>query len=95
MKRINLITVFYIVQLIFVIVQASPLRQELHEGWIYRQARGINWYTAEVPGTIHTDLINSELIDDPFYRLNEKIKRTGFTALLLMWINSYLINPIL
>ena len=72
MKRINLITVFYIVQLIFVIVQASPLRQELHEGWIYRQARGINWYTAEVPGTIHTDLINSELIDDPFYRLNER-----------------------
>lgn len=51
---------------------AQPVRQYLHEGWSFRQARGTNWYAATVPGTVHTDLLNNELIDDPFYRLNER-----------------------
>ena len=51
---------------------AQPVRQYLHEGWSFRQARGTNWYEATVPGTVHTDLLNNELIDDPFYRLNER-----------------------
>lgn len=51
---------------------AQPLRRYLHEGWSFRQARGLNWYAASVPGTVHTDLLNNKLIDDPFYRLNER-----------------------
>ena len=35
-------------------------------------ARGTNWYGATVPGTVHTDLMDNKLIDDPFYRLNER-----------------------
>ena len=27
---------------------------------------------ATVPGTVHTDLMDNKLIDDPFYRLNER-----------------------
>jgi len=30
------------------------------------------WYRASVPGCVHTDLLNNKLIDDPFYRDNEK-----------------------
>ena len=30
------------------------------------------FYNAKVPGTIHTDLLNNNLIDDPFYSDNEK-----------------------
>ena len=30
-----------------------------------------NWFEAEVPGTIHTDLLNNGLIDNPFYSDNE------------------------
>lgn len=29
------------------------------------------WYSAQVPGTIHTDLLNNKLIDNPFYSDNE------------------------
>lgn len=30
-----------------------------------------DWFNAVIPGTIHTDLINNNLIDDPFYGDNE------------------------
>ena len=30
------------------------------------------WYKANVPGTIHTDLMNHKLIPDPYYRDNEQ-----------------------
>ena len=70
---------------LFTAVNAQPVRQYLHEGWNFRQARGTNWYEATVPGTVHTDLMNNKLIDDPFYRLNERgvqwvDKKTGFTG---------------
>ena len=51
---------------------AQPVCQYLHEGWSFRQARGTNWYEATVPGTVHTDLLDNKLIDDPFFRLNER-----------------------
>ena len=31
-----------------------------------------NWYPATVPGVVHTDLIDNKIIEDPFYRLNER-----------------------
>ena len=57
---------------LFTAINAQPIRQYLHEGWNFRQARGTNWYAATVPGTVHTDLMDNKLIDDPFYRLNER-----------------------
>ena len=50
----------------------TPATKNLHHGWQFKQARGTNWYTAKVPGVIHTDLIDNNLIDDPFFRLNER-----------------------
>ena len=41
-------------------------------GWQFREAGKDNWYSASVPGCVHTDLLNNKLIDDPFYRDNEK-----------------------
>ena len=35
----------------------------LHSGWKFRQA---------VPGVVHTDLMDNGLIEDPYYRLNER-----------------------
>lgn len=51
---------------------ASIVRQELQTNWLFRQERGINWYPATVPGTVHTDLMDNNIIEDPFYRLNER-----------------------
>lgn len=39
--------------------------------WEFKKAGTIKWYPATVPGTIHVDLLNNGLIEDPFYRLNE------------------------
>jgi beta-mannosidase len=51
---------------------AEVIRKELHEGWTVRQARGLNSYPANVPGTVHTDLMAAGLIDDPFIAMNER-----------------------
>lgn len=39
--------------------------------WEFRQSGSNKWYPATIPGTIHTDLLDNELIKDPFYRINE------------------------
>src|SRR5438552_2969212 len=43
-----------------------------HTNWQFREAGKDKWYPASVPGCVHTDLLNNKLIDDPFYRDNEK-----------------------
>lgn len=74
---------------LFTAINAQPVRQHLHEGWNFRQARGTNWYEATVPGTVHTDLMDNKLIDDPFTGSMSAvcsgwIKKTGFTGRRLM-----------
>lgn len=51
---------------------AGPLQRELNSGWKFKQARLNNWYPATVPGVVHTDLMDNEIIEDPFFRLNER-----------------------
>lgn len=59
-------------------------RLSLADGWIFRadstalqadstvlQADSL-WHRADVPGTVHTDLLKNGLIPDPFYGCNEK-----------------------
>src|SRR2546421_8646993 len=50
----------------------SNIRRPLLTGWQFREAGKDKWYPATVPGCVHTDLLNNKLIDDPFYRDNEK-----------------------
>jgi beta-mannosidase len=35
------------------------------------QQRVLDWIPAQVPGTIHTDLLAQKIIPDPYYRMNE------------------------
>lgn len=51
---------------------AQPITKTINEGWKFRQASSDNWHPATVPGTVHTDLFANKLIEDPFYRLNER-----------------------
>src|SRR5687768_13474383 len=44
----------------------------VHTGWQFREAGKDGWHPATVPGCVHTDLLNNKLIEDPFYRDNEK-----------------------
>lgn len=47
-------------------------RIDLNDNWQFSRQGQNDWAPAEVPGTVHTDLLRNELIDDPFYRINEK-----------------------
>jgi len=59
---------------------AEPSSRDLHSGWQFRMTGGADmaahaelqgWHPAQVPGVVQTDLLQSHLIEDPFYRDNE------------------------
>ncbi|MDZ7393982.1 MAG: hypothetical protein ONB25_13925 [candidate division KSB1 bacterium] len=43
----------------------------LDRNWEFRKVGETQWYPGSVPGCVHTDLLASGLIEDPFYRDNE------------------------
>lgn len=45
---------------------------ELNKNWKLIQETTGNEYDAVVPGCVHTDLLNNNVIEDPFFRTNEK-----------------------
>ncbi|HWN08646.1 MAG TPA: glycoside hydrolase family 2 protein [Pyrinomonadaceae bacterium] len=51
---------------------AGRITIPVHSGWQFREVGKKDWRPAIVPGCVHTDLLNNKLIDDPFYRDNEK-----------------------
>lgn len=51
---------------------AAVSARKLHDNWRFRQGRSEIWYPATVPGTVHTDLMANDIIEDPFFRLNER-----------------------
>ena len=44
----------------------------LNAGWEFSQAGTELWRPAQVPGTVHQDLIYHKQIPDPFYGINEQ-----------------------
>lgn len=53
------------------IAQTQSISLSRNSNWQFRQAGTTHWYKAEVPGTVHTDLLANKLIPNPFYRDNE------------------------
>lgn len=53
-------------------VSAAPSRRPLHDGWRFRQGNSEIWHPAQVPGNTHLDLMRERIIEDPFFRLNER-----------------------
>lgn len=69
LKRASLLTSSLLCSALLI---AVPLRKELNEDWKFKQARLNNWFPATVPGVVHTDLMDNKIIEDPFFRLNER-----------------------
>jgi beta-mannosidase len=44
----------------------------LHSNWKFRKVGDRQWLPAQVPGTVHTDLLSNNKIPDPFFGTNEK-----------------------
>ncbi len=68
--------------LLSITVQSQVTSVSLNKGWMFSKQGDNKWKTANVPGTIHTDLLFNKLIPDPYYRDNEKncsgsAKKTG------------------
>lgn len=48
------------------------MKYSLNGEWKFRETETSEWYKATVPGCNYLDLINNNLIVDPFYGTNEK-----------------------
>ena len=75
--RLNIISLFTVAMLILSSCKEEPRREliermELNTNWIFRNSSEPNWYPANVPGTVHTDLRNNGVIENPFYGCNEE-----------------------
>ncbi len=71
--------IFWLAVILFAFNGVSALAQSgtktvtsLDSGWKFQQAGKTDWLPAMVPGCVHTDLIANKIIEDPFYRDNEK-----------------------
>ena len=54
------------------VARAGKTKMSIDAGWQFREAGKTDWHKATVPGCVHTDLLANKLIEDPFYRDNEK-----------------------
>ena len=51
---------------------ADQIELPLESNWQFKQSNKNEWLPAKVPGTVHTDLLDNGIIEDPYYRMNEK-----------------------
>jgi beta-mannosidase len=49
-----------------------PMKLIIRDGWKFCREDSGQWHPAQVPGCVHTDLMNDSLIPDPFFGTNEK-----------------------
>ena len=50
----------------------GPEKISLNKGWEFSQVGKGEWLPATVPGTVHQDLIDNDLLINPFYGMNEE-----------------------
>lgn len=53
--------------------KAEEVTLRMDKDWKFRQLNLGEWKQATVPGTVHTDLMEHGIIEDPFYRANESM----------------------
>jgi beta-mannosidase len=81
-----LTTVVFSLLVALPVVAAEPSSRALDSGWKFRAVRNTDnsdvkqWHQAQVPGVVHTDLLQNHLIPDPFDRDNEfRLQWIGLT----------------
>lgn len=68
----------FILNIHFVLLTGALLSQlpqtikQINTGWKFKAFDDTSWLAATVPGTVHTDLMDNGIIEDPYYRLNER-----------------------
>ena len=68
-KRLSILIFFLLTFLGFT---QNSSRDLSIEKWVFINESNPEWFSAKVPGTVHTDLLHNNLIPDPFVGANEK-----------------------
>ncbi|GAA0724436.1 glycoside hydrolase family 2 TIM barrel-domain containing protein [Aquimarina litoralis] len=69
-KKIGLLLLLVI--LISCAKEKSNLTTEISQDWKFKNTRDTLWLPANVPGTVHTDLLKNKKIEEPFIGNNEE-----------------------
>ena len=73
-KKISLLFSVIIISLFNVKAENQQYQSvPLCGGWQFCESGSNKWLPAEVPGTIHSDLLRHKLLPDPFFGTNEKL----------------------
>ncbi len=67
--------ILYLILFAFSLVscyQDYVYKLELTENWQFKNADTRNWFSAQIPGCVHTDLLENGIIEDPFFGRNEQ-----------------------
>jgi beta-mannosidase len=67
-KKITLFLIF----ICYSVSAQTSYRNLSSENWTFNKQNDAKKYIATIPGTVHTDLFQNELIPDPFFGTNEK-----------------------
>lgn len=77
MYLLKKISFLFLMILIFCSNTNAEMKQQLsiclHSGWEFCESDTEKWFPAEVPGTVHSDLLRQKLIPEPFFGTNEKL----------------------
>ncbi|MFT4662397.1 MAG: beta-mannosidase [Patiriisocius sp.] len=52
--------------------EKQKTKNKLNQNWSFSEAGKSDWHPATVPGVVHLDLFNNNLIEDPYFENNEK-----------------------
>lgn len=65
-------TLFLTLAVLQVLSLCAAESSDISKGWQFRQQGLGEWLPAEVPGTVHTDLLANKVIPEPFYGTHQK-----------------------
>ncbi len=72
MKKLIILFLAIICLPILAISQTS-VRDLSKEQWLFKNTQENKWFSAKIPGTVHTDLFENKIIPNPFTGNNEKL----------------------
>ena len=73
-------------------VSSQQFEYELNTNWKFSQEGKGEWKKATVPGVIHLDLLNNELIEDPYWENNE-LKQQWIEEENWVYVNQLFYDP--
>jgi len=71
-KHYKIIYLVLITSILIACIRQPVQNLELNQNWQFKQASTEEWLPANIPGCVHTALLENGIIDDPFFGDNEQ-----------------------